>query len=257
MILLFGGTSETAGLAESLAGLELPVLVSTATDAELDVGRHPLIRRRCGRLDEEGMSALLVREGLRLIVDASHPFAVELQRTARAVAARYQLPYFRFQRPACALSADELFEVADHQEAAELAVSFGSPVLLTTGSRNLEPYVHAARREGVPLFVRVLPHPDAVAACAAAGIPEANRIFARGPFSEEQNRKLIATLRIGVLVTKDSGVAGGVAEKIAAARKEDCLVIMIRRPAEHDSGPFEHAAVTDIPTLLDSIRAIL
>ena len=257
MILLFGGTSETAGLAEALAGLELPVLVSTATDAELNVGRHLLIRRCCGRLDEEGMGTLLAREGIRLIVDASHPFATELQRTVRTLATRHQLPYFRFQRLASAHTEEELFEVANHQEAAELAVSFGSPVLLTTGSRNLEPYVCAARREGVPLFVRALPHRDAVAACDAAGIPIANRVFARGPFSEEQNRKLIATLQIGVLVTKDSGAAGGVAEKIAAARKEDCLVIMIRRPAEHDSGPLGHAAVTDLPALLDNIRAIL
>lgn len=41
MILLLGGTSDTAPIARGLAAVGLPVLVSTATDIDLDVGVHP------------------------------------------------------------------------------------------------------------------------------------------------------------------------------------------------------------------------
>ncbi|MBF0509675.1 MAG: precorrin-6A/cobalt-precorrin-6A reductase [Deltaproteobacteria bacterium] len=43
MILLIGGTSETASFAEALAAAGFDVLVSTATDVALEVGRHPRI----------------------------------------------------------------------------------------------------------------------------------------------------------------------------------------------------------------------
>lgn len=250
MILLFGGTGETAGLATALAGLGGAVTVSTATDAALDVGAHPLIRRRCGRLDDDGMLALIESEGVRVVVDAAHPFAAELHRTVARAAERAGAPLIRFQRENATAAGDNLFYVDSHDEAAALAVSFAAPVLLTTGSRNLSPYVKAARRRGVPLFARVLPHPDSEAACEAAGLPESARIFARGPFDIGQNRELIGRCRAGVLVTKESGRPGGFPEKIAAAALENCQVVVIRRPPV---GPPPAAVCHDVAGLVEAV----
>ena len=252
MILLFGGTSETAEVATALADLDCSVLVSTATDAELDVGSHPCISRRIGRLDSEGMQALIREQNIRLLIDASHPYAIALHETVAEVAVTTGIPCLRFQRQRGKYDADNLFEVADHEEAALLAASFGTSILLTTGSRNLQPYVNAAQEQGVPLFARVLPHPDSVMACDQVALPESNRIYARGPFSVEQNRALISDHRIGVLVTKESGVQGGVAEKIAAARQEDCLVVIVRRPEIQSST--QHICV-DLESLLRAVKA--
>jgi precorrin-6A/cobalt-precorrin-6A reductase len=47
-----------------------------------------------------------------------------------------------------------------------------------------------------------------------------------------ENRETIRKLNIGVLVTKDSGAAGGVMEKLEAARIEGCKVVMIKRPGQ-------------------------
>lgn len=253
MILLFGGTSETAAIASAVAGLGCTVLVSTATDADLDVGTDPLITRRCGRLDAEAMTALIAAQSVRIVIDASHPYAIALHETVAEVAARAGIPCLRFQRQRGKYEADSLFEVSDHDEAAQLATSFGTPVLLTTGSRNLGPYVKAAQEQGVPLFARILPHPDSVAACDQVALPENNRIFARGPFSVEQNRMLIADHHIGVLVTKESGAQGGVAEKIAAARQEDCLVVIIRRP---DLQIVDQQICLDLPSLLGAVKEL-
>jgi hypothetical protein len=64
MILLIGGTSETAPLAEALAVAGFKVLVSTATQVPLDVGKHPNIASRSGILDGEGMAQLRLTTGV-------------------------------------------------------------------------------------------------------------------------------------------------------------------------------------------------
>ncbi|KKK71334.1 hypothetical protein LCGC14_2914970, partial [marine sediment metagenome] len=82
----FHGT-DTAPLAERLARAGLGVLVSTATDESLSVGCDPNIRRRSGRLDRAGLSALIRDESIRALVDATHPYATEIRDNARAAAA--------------------------------------------------------------------------------------------------------------------------------------------------------------------------
>ena len=75
MILLLGGTSETVAIASALADAGFNVLVSTATDVPLNVGDHPNISRRSGRLDPDQMAQLANQQGVIAIVDASHPYA--------------------------------------------------------------------------------------------------------------------------------------------------------------------------------------
>src|SRR3989339_1993993 len=105
MILLIGGTSETASLAEGLAAAGYEVLVSTATDAPLAVGDHPRISRREGRLDEAGMVALAREKDIRVIVDAAHPYAAAAHAVAQRAAQRLGIPCLVFRRPE-ALSPD-------------------------------------------------------------------------------------------------------------------------------------------------------
>ena len=87
------------------------------------------------------------------------------------------------------------------------------------------------------------------AACLQAGIPPQHILAGRGPFSVEQNRRHIRAFGIGVLVTKDSGRAGGVPEKLQAARSEHCRVVALRRPEA--AGP---AAFTDVGRLLRAVQ---
>jgi precorrin-6x reductase len=321
MVLLIGGTSETAPLAAGLAGAGYAVLVSTATEAPLAIGDNPRIRRRSGRLDAEGLAGLCRKEGIRAIVDAAHPYAVAAHAAAAAAAARLGIPCLTFRRPTiftadngrsphtgdavipggettpaptvgyssgpdrspgCPTAATDVSDhggdrmtlpvdvkdvttpnrskkpgsprwpsggaapdtpsppirfAADHGEAARIAFADGRPVLLTTGSRNLAPYAAEAHRTGVPLAARVLDAPESLAACAAAGIPAERIIAARGPFSTAENLAAIGRFGIGVIVTKESGEAGGLEAKLAAAAAADCVVVLIRRPEIPAAGP--------------------
>lgn len=278
MILLIGGTSETAPLAFGLAEAGYELLVSQATTAPLAIGEHPRISRRAGRLDEEGLTALGKEKGIRAIVDAAHPYAAAVHAAAHNAALRLGIPCLVFRRPEALPAESDLpsdaFQTGgaashleedrdasakedsagwaagragaaripvrfavDHAEAAQIAFALGRPVLLTTGSRNLAPYAEAARRTGVPLAVRVLDTPESLAACREAGIPEEKIIAGRGPFTAEENIAALRRFGIGVIVTKESGKAGGLDAKLAAARRANCAVVVIRRPEPPAGGP--------------------
>ena len=71
----------------------------------------------------------------------------------------------------------------------------------------------------------------------------------RPPISRELNRALFAEHRADVLVTKASGAAGGVAEKVLAALDLGMKVVVIRRPVENDAD-----AVSTFEAALDAVR---
>ncbi len=242
MILLLGGTKETGPIAQSLAEAGYEVLVSTATDIPLEVGSHPKVCRRAGELKEESLATLVRERGIKGIVDCTHPYAKSIRGLARKVAEGQGIPYLTWLRPSTVNGGEEVLWAADHEEAASLAFSFGQPVFLTVGSRNLKPYARESRRAGMPLKVRILPHPASYEACRAAGVPEEDVLSGRGPFSVEENREAIRKHRIGTLVTKDSGVFGGVPEKLEAARQENCRVIVVKRPDYTLKRTFESTA---------------
>ena len=252
MILLLGGTSETAPLASALAEQGFSVLVSTATDIPLDIGDHPAVRRRTGLLDEPQLTRLLLDEKIRGVVDATHPYAEAIGPLARKVAGKLHLPYFRWLRPAALSGSSEILTAADHAEAAALAFSFGAPVLLTIGSKNLEPYIRESRKTGITVIARILDHPDSWAACQKLGLPPESVVAGKGPFSVEENRSTIRDFRIGVVVTKDSGKAGGVPEKLEAARMEGCRVVVVRRP--ESPGEYFDQVEPFIKVLLEALK---
>jgi precorrin-6A/cobalt-precorrin-6A reductase len=251
MILLLGGTSETAPLAKALVEQGFSVLVSTATDIPLDIGNHPAVRRRTGLLDEPQLTRLLLDERIRGVVDATHPYAEAIGPLARKIAGQLHLPYFRWLRPAALFGSSEILSAADHAEAAALAFPFGTPVLLTIGSKNLEPYIRESRMTGIPVIARVLDHPDSLAACQKLGLSPEAIVTGKGPFSVDENRSTIQNFRIGVLVTKDSGVAGGVPGKLQAAKLEGCRVVVVRRP--EPPGKYFDQLETLIKVLLETL----
>jgi len=252
MILLMGGTSETSPIAVSLARAGYRVLVSCATQIKLDTGSHPNITLRRGMLDANEICSLVKAQGIALIIDAAHPYATGAHAAAREAARLAAIPYLAYVRPAdAAYTGAGIIYAADHHEAAKAAFAANKPVLLTTGSRNLAPYAREAKRTSIPLIVRVLPEKSSLEACRAAGIPEDRIIAARGPFSLEENRDAIRRFAVGVVVTKDSGQAGGGRDKMEAARREGCTVVVVQRPAVPSAPSF-----SDPSLLLEHIISI-
>ena len=251
MILLIGGTGESAFLAEALLSAGFRVLVSTATDMPLGLVNHPDLSRRSGELDRESLVRLINDRGVRAIVDASHPYASLIKEHARLAADEIGIPYLRWNRPEILSDSDSIIWADNHEAAARAAFSYGQTVLLTTGSRNLGPYAKESQSTGTKLVARVLDHPDSLDACRKAGILRENVIAGKGPFSVEENLLVIRKFGIGVIVTKDSGAIGGVSEKLEAAKVENCRVIVVKRPEAESANAFD-----DVDELIRAIRKV-
>lgn len=252
MILLLGGTSETPQIANLLGESNCKVLISNLTKSLVDWDIRSGIRLRYGALDVNGMRDLIAQEGITAIVDAAHPYAEQLHNTAIQVSAITDIPYYRYERPGINY-ADYAVELTDnHQIAAASAFRIGRSVLLTTGTRNLEPYVEIARDTNLKLYVRVLPCQESMDICKKYAIDNKHIIAERGPFTAEQNIEIIKKYSIDVLVTKDSGIAGGVSEKLEAAKICGITVIVIRKPAiSHKPGE----SFENIPELIKKVTS--
>lgn len=238
-VLLTGGTSETAPIATALLQQGYAVLVSTATDAPLDL--PSAVRRRSGRLDAQGLQALFHEENLRAVIDACHPFATAAHEAIRAACLASGVPLVRFQRTIEAVE-EGVEQVPDHASAIALCTADGRPVFLTIGSRNLALYTLALRAAQRPFVARVLDDPISRRICAELSLTDAEVIFGRGPFDLEANLQVLKTHRSGVLVSKHTGKAGGFPAKVQAARLCGCRVVAIACPEDGSEDAFPDAA---------------
>jgi hypothetical protein len=181
-------------------------------------------------LDESGLHSFFAAHDIRVFVDATHPYAVNVSRNAMTACALSQIPYIRYERDITDVSYEKVYLVHGYEEAAEVSADLGKTVFLTTGSRNLERFVKAPVLAECTLIARVLPTEDVVGLCAHLGLTPAQIIAMQGPFSRELNRAMYEKYGADVIVTKNSGTIGGTDEKFQAAKDLDIPVVVIDRP---------------------------
>jgi precorrin-6A/cobalt-precorrin-6A reductase len=229
-ILLLSGTSEGRLLARALLDQGF-ALTATVTREEACENLFGALRAELtievGGFTEAALEAFLAQGKADVVLDATHPFAARITTIAERVCRKLGTPYLRFERPDWIPPAGTQF-VDTFTAAAELVPSLGSRVLLTIGARQLKHFAHLHER--VELFARILPSPASLEQALAAGFRAEHVMCLRPPFSQAFNRALLEEYRIEALVTKDSGVEGGVAEKVLAAAELGLAVLMIRRP---------------------------
>ena len=244
-IWLIGGTQESATLANIIAQEGWPCTISVTTEAAMALyPPAPLLRVRVGKLDAFQLGQFLQSESISAILDASHPYAVEVSKLAIATAYQYQIPYLRYERPRL-----DLISQADHPSFPDLGLensqiftgldSFdtllrseiltGQRVLLTVGYRTLP--LFQPWQDKCTLFARILPSVPALEAALAAGFMPDRLIALRPPVSLDLERSLWQQWQISLVVTKASGVAGGEDVKRIVARELNVPVAVIERPA--------------------------
>lgn len=232
-LVIFAGTSEGRTLCTQLSQAGVPATVCVATEYGKEVlPQLTGITVHTGRMTAEQMAEFL-RE-TRIVVDATHPYAVEVSKNIRQACETADCRYIRLLRPKT--QAEHVVHVASAAQAAEYLAHTEGNVLLTVGSKELHCFT------SVPdyterLWPRVLPAAVSMEICQKLGFPAAHTILMQGPFSEEFNTALLHTCEAKWLVTKDTGVAGGLPEKLAAAKRCGCQVVLIDRPQEDGMTP--------------------
>ncbi|MDN5293082.1 MAG: precorrin-6A/cobalt-precorrin-6A reductase [Eubacteriales bacterium] len=180
----------------------------------------------------------LTAKGVRTVVDASRLFTdEELSERVRELCRKKGWRYFRFSRPAAVATPHPLIHrVYTWEEAPAKAASLGKTIFLTTGSYNLELFVNSFYTKDCRLIVRVLPDYKVIKKVQDLGINQRDIIAMQGPFSRELNRAMFKACRASVVVTKDTGAAGGTDTKVAAALDLQIPVVVITRkpPRENE-----------------------
>jgi precorrin-6A/cobalt-precorrin-6A reductase len=186
-----------------------------------------------GRLTAEAIAALAQEKGVRLIVDATHPFAEEASRNAIAAAQAAGVPYIRYERDRLTFAGNPLITYADdYVQAAELAAERKGVIMLTTGSKTLA--IFTKRLLGQPdtvLVARMLPRKDNMEKCEELGLEQKHIVALQGPFSKELNKALYEHYGVTLMITKESGKVGAVDEKLESALELGIETIVIGRPA--------------------------
>ncbi|MCM3337864.1 precorrin-6A reductase [Paenibacillus sp. MER TA 81-3] len=227
MILIFGGTSDSLDICDWLHARGRDYIVSVATEYGEQLAKQHAEHVICQRLDEAGMCRVMQEKTVSLVIDATHPFAVEVSGNAMNAADSMNIPYVRYERSSG--EADHLHLVRDIDEACRAASALGDRIFLTTGSKNLPEYV--AKLHGKHVIARVLPVAEVIAACEQLGLLADQIIAMKGPFSQALNQELFRQAGAEVMITKESGAKGGFAEKIAACQELGIPCVVIRRPA--------------------------
>jgi precorrin-6A/cobalt-precorrin-6A reductase len=231
-VLILGGTTEAAALAETLArefSDRLDAITSLA-------GKTMSPRAVPGRVKSggfggaEGLAEYLRSEQIGALVDATHPFACAISAHATEAAASARVPRLVLTRaPWVAIAGDNWIEVPNAAGAVEALAARADldRVLLTLGSGGIAPFAKLGSRF---FAIRVAERP-----ARSVPLPNHALIVDRGPFVLEREIALLEQHRIAAVVSKNAGGAATY-PKIEAARTLRLPVVMIARPASPE-GP--------------------
>lgn len=223
-ILLLGGTTESAALATRLAGDDRFDVTLSLAGRTREPRPQALPTRIGGFGGVEGLARYLRAERIDAVVDATHPFAATMSQNAAAATQACGVPLLALRRPAWAAQpGDRWFCVADMPAAAVALGDRPRRVLLTIGRQDLAAF-HAAPQHHYVVRSVDAPAPDVLP-------PGAEILLARGPFALDDERALLHSRRLDIIVSKNSGGAATEA-KLAAARELGLEVVMVQRPSK-------------------------
>lgn len=219
-ILILGGTEPAFQLAEVLCGLGLTVITSLAGRTRQP--RNPAGLLRMGGFGGvAGLASYLQQEEIDAVVDATHPFAVQMTKQAATATQICNLPRLMLVRPAwMPQEGDRWLSVPTLTAAAEILPGLAQRIFLAIGRQDLMTFAHLEDRW---FLMRLLEPPP-----ADAVLPPGEILYGRPPFTVEQERVWMLKYRIDALVSKNSG--GSTDAKLQAARELRLPVVMVERP---------------------------
>ncbi len=238
-IIIFSGTTEGRMLSEKLSERGIHHTVCVATDCGAEVmEENSNAQIHVGRMDSGQMTQFIKSMGevsKSIIIDATHPYAVEATANIKSAALSLGCRYIRVIRERARDLPEDAAIYDDISVCARSIDSTSGNILLTTGSKELSEYCSsvsdATRRR---TYVRVLPALESIELCRAQGIETDHIIAMQGPFGRELNEALIRQYSIRHLITKDSGTAGGMDDKVSAAKCTKAKLHVIARPLDED-----------------------
>lgn len=224
-ILVLGGTAEAIARTQKLIAenTDHNIIYSLAgrttnqpeLDCEIRIGGF-------GGVD--GLSKFIAKNHLVKIIDATHPYALQITKNAKQAAHETSIEYLSTLRPEWKKQdGDSWVEVSSSAEAVE-AIPKTSRVFLALGKQHIDVF---SKRTDCHFVIRMVDDPESELDFASyevvTGIPNS---------TVKDEIALLNKYEIQIIVSRNSGGEQSY-RKIAAAREMGIPVIMIKRPSEN------------------------
>ena len=210
MVLVFGGTTEGRKAVEVLEEAGTTYYYSTKM-GEQDIALHHG-ERIDGAMDAEAMQTFCREHDIRLMVDAAHPFALQLHKTIAQISEKQNIPVIRYERIYPPRSADITW-IDDYSQVPTDIHS----LLATTGVQSISKLKYLEAK-GIKVIYRILNRESSIHLAHQQGATDEQLCFY--PQMAEAEAVLM----------KESGESGGFSEKIAEAKEKGMRIFALKRP---------------------------
>lgn len=234
-VFLLGGTKESVEIIKYVKeNFNSYILTTTTTE-------HGSKLAKKGGSDNTTSKPLLKNEIIDIlensefdiIIDATHPFATHITKTAIEVSKICKIPYIRFERPRFNredIDYSDIYPVKSFEDAGKLIEKKFSQlnVLHFAGAntmKNILKYVSPEK-----FYPRILEIQSSFEKCDELNVPKQHIIPMKGTSTVKENVELIEKLNGGIIITKESGKIGGLDTKIKAAKQKNIPIIIIEKP---------------------------
>ncbi|MGL6106625.1 precorrin-6A reductase [Romboutsia sp.] len=230
MILVLGGTSDSLEICDLINEHEdLPYTLSVTTSYGEELAKKHTKNVVLGKMSKVDMMKFMNQNKINKIIDATHPYAIEVSKNAIDCAKDLNIDYIRYERKSLIedISYENKYIVGSIEEGCKIAREKGNNIFIGTGSKNLSQIIDYIPDRN--LIVRVLPTTEVIASCENLGLNADNIIAMKGPFSKSINEAFYKHYNVDMVITKESGSAGGFLEKITACEKLNIPVVIVKR----------------------------
>lgn len=226
MIWVIGGTSETELLLDKIDG-KVNYVVSVATYS----GREVLKKYNnivVSRMNKDEMTGFIKENSIDMVVDLSHPYAVDVTQNAIDACERLNIKYLRYVRNNFVDDRAVYFNTLEN--CIDFLREIKGCVFFTTGMKNVRDFEEI---KGSNRFVyRILPTIFSIEECVRCNVKMNDIVAVLGPVSKELNEVMFKEYGAKYVVMKDSGIEGGTPEKINACITLGITPIIIGRKEE-------------------------
>lgn len=220
-LLILAGTIEATRLAKEISDAGVNAILSYAGRVER-VKPQPLPKRVGGFGGVAGLCDYIKGSAITHVIDATHPFAIQMSRNAVDACAHLKVPLLALSRPPWTVQRGDFWIRVDSISAAVDWLQIPARrVMLAVGRMHIYEFSLQPQHR---YLLRLVDPPT-----SDIPLPNFESIISRGPFTIENDIALLQSHKIELLVSKNSGGTGA-RSKIDAARYLGLPVIMINRP---------------------------
>lgn len=231
MIGLILGTSEGKNIVSLLNKFTDDIFITTATAYGGELLKDFKYRKlNTEPLDLQGIIKVIKENNINILVDASHPYALEVTWNSIKACESCGVEYVRYERPSVVdkyLNEKDVVIVENYEQLYDHLKEIKGNILNTTGSRNIDKILNFNLPNRI--IHRVLPVLKVMNELSELQVKTEDIIAIKGPISYELNCAFIKEFNAKVIIMKDSGVQGGTEEKINAAVNMGIKSVIIGR----------------------------